>query len=169
MNKPLFDFVADKANNTLVIKREFDAPRQMVWDCYTKQEYLDQWFAPKPFTTKTKSMDFSNGGHWHYAMIDPDGNHYWGYTTYNNIKPIDTYQTEDAFSNEAGEINTELPQAKWEVTFKDFNALTIVETIVYYNSLQDLETIINMGMQEGMKATLEKLDELLLSLKNETR
>lgn len=69
----LSEFLVDKENNTLTLRREFAAPRQMVWDCYTKQELLDQWFAPRPMTTKTKSMDFSPGGHWIYGMIAPDG------------------------------------------------------------------------------------------------
>lgn len=165
MNRLQFDFLVDKDNNTLTIRREFAAERQLVWDCYTKQELLDQWFAPKPFTTKTKSMDFSNGGHWHYAMIDQDGNHYWGYTTYNNINPIDSYATADAFCDENGKIDNDLPTAKWEVTFTDKGENSVVQTIVYYASLNDLETVINMGMEEGMMSTLEKLDELLLTLK----
>jgi uncharacterized protein YndB with AHSA1/START domain len=160
-----FDFLANKENNTLTIRREFAAGRQLVWDCYTKAELLNQWFAPKPFTTKTKSMDFSKGGHWHYAMIDPaNGAEYWGWTEYTDIQAIDSYQTLDAFSNEAGEVNTELPRAKWIVTFTDKGAHTLVETVVTYASLQDLETTINMGMQEGMASTLEKLDELLRNL-----
>ena len=53
----LFDFIANKENNTLTIRREFAAKRQLVWDCHTKSELLDRWFAPKPLTTKTKSMD----------------------------------------------------------------------------------------------------------------
>ena len=68
-----FDFLVDKKKNTITVRREFAANRQLVWDCYTKSELLDQWFAPKPFTTKTKSMEFNDGGHWIYAMIDPDG------------------------------------------------------------------------------------------------
>ena len=68
MNNPLlFNFLVNKENNTLTITREFAAPRQLVWDCYTKCELLDQWFAPKPLSAKTKSMDFRNGGHWHLA------------------------------------------------------------------------------------------------------
>lgn len=160
-----FDFLVNRDNNTLTIRREFAAERQLVWDCYTKQELLDQWFAPKPFSTKTKSMDFRNGGHWHYAMIDQDGNHYWGYMEYHNVHRIDSYETLDAFSNEAGEINTDLPSAKWFVKFLDKEKHALVETIVQYASLADLETIINMRMEEGMKLTLEKLDDLLLSIK----
>jgi uncharacterized protein YndB with AHSA1/START domain len=161
-----FDFLADKKNNTLTIVREFNAQRQLVWDCYTKQELLNQWFAPKPFTTKTKSMDFSDGGHWHYAMVAPDGNEYWGYTKYYDVYPIDFYRTTDAFCDSEGTINQDLPSAKWLVTFEDKGKNAMVTTLVTYDSLNDLETIINMGMKEGMMATLEKLDELLLTLKN---
>lgn len=160
-SKLQFDFIADKENNTLTIVREFNGSRQLVWDCYTKSELLDQWFAPAPFTTKTKSMEFRPGGHWHYAMVDPSGQEYWGYTEYLTIDPIDNYTALDAFTNEAGEINMELPRAKWNVTFRDSGENAVVETIVYYNSLSDLETIIQMGMKEGMTATLEKLDVLL--------
>lgn len=165
MNRLQFDFLADKNNNTLTIRREFAAERQLVWDCHTKAELLNLWFAPKPFSTKTKSMDFSEGGHWHYAMIDPEGKEYWGFTSYTKIRPIDYYETLDAFSDESGEINTELPRAKWEVTFADKGQNTLVETVVFYASLNDLETVVNMGMQEGTTLTLEKLDELLAQLK----
>lgn len=165
MNSNLqFDFLVDKEKNTLTIRREFLAGRQLVWDCYTKKELLDQWFAPKPLTTKTKSMDFSEGGHWHYAMVEPNGTEYWGWTEYIRIKAIDFYTSLDAFSNAEGEINKDLPRAHWLVTFTDKGDNTMVETIVTYNSLADLETVIQMGMKEGMTATLEKLDELLLTL-----
>jgi uncharacterized protein YndB with AHSA1/START domain len=157
-----FDFIADKEKNTLTVRREFLAGRQLVWDCYTKSELLDQWFAPAPLTTKTKSMDFREGGHWHYAMVEPNGTEYWGYTEYVKIKPIDYYTTLDAFSNEAGEINKDLPRAEWVVTFTDKEENALVETVVTYASLSDLETVIQMGMEQGMMATLQKLDELLL-------
>lgn len=165
MNKLQSDFLVDKENNTLTIIREFAADRQLVWDCYTKQELLEQWFAPKPFTTKTKSMDFKNGGHWHYAMVGPDGQEYWGYTQYYDIMPIDEYKTTDAFCDSEGTINKDLPEAKWHVRFQDNGENAIVNTLVQYASLNDLEKVINMGMRDGMLATLEKLDELLLTLK----
>ncbi len=157
-----FDFITDKENNRLNLKREFAANRQLVWDCHTKAELLNQWFAPQPLTTKTKSMDFSEGGHWHYAMIDPtSGAEYWAYTDYVTINAIDGYTTLDSFSNEAGSINKDLPSAKCLVTFKEKGEHTLVETVVQYNSLNDLETVIQMGMKEGMISTLERLDDLL--------
>src|SRR5690606_9035174 len=129
-----------------------------------KAELLNQWFAPKPFTTRTKSMDISNGGHWQYAMGDPEGKECWGWTEYKNIHPNDSYETLDAFSDEESTLNKDLPAAEWTVSFTDKNEHTLVETLVQYDSLEGLETVLQMGMKEGMTATLEKLDELLIQL-----
>lgn len=163
----LFDFIADKEKNTITVKREFAAERQLVWDCHTKSELLDQWFAPKPFTTKTKKMEFREGGCWHYAMVDPNGTEYWGLTDYLSIKPIDQYTALDAFSDAEGAINPDLPRATWVVDFEDYNENSLVTTVVTYQSLADLETVLNMGMQEGLTSTLERLDDLLTILKKQ--
>lgn len=163
-NNLQFNFLVDKVKNTLTMRREFLANRQLVWDAYTKSELLDQWFAPKPLTTKTKVMDFREGGYWLYAMVEPNGTEYWGRTDYQKIYPIDKYTALDAFTDESGVINPDLPRAEWDVSFEDLGENALVQTVVTYKSLSDLETVINMGMEEGMKLTLEKLDELLAKL-----
>lgn len=159
-----FDFVVDKDNNTITITREFLAGRQLVWDAYTKSELLDRWFAPKPLTTKTKSMDFREGGYWLYAMVEPNGTEYWGRMDYEKIKPIDSYSGLDGFCDATGTLNPQLPRAQWDVSFRDAGENAVVETVVTYQSLADLETVIKMGMQEGLTSTLERLDELLATL-----
>lgn len=165
-SKTKTNFIVDKKNNTLTIKRNFNANRQLVWDCYTKSEYLEKWFAPKPLTAKTKEMDFRVGGHWLYAMIEPNGTEHWGRTDFTEIQPIDYYKSLDGFCDENGKLNPNMPRAKWHVTFKDLDQNSQVETVVTYNSLQDLETVIQMGMEAGLNSTLERLDELLVSLTN---
>ncbi len=164
MSNLQFDFLVDKEKNTITVKREFAAERPLIWECYTQSEMLDQWFAPEPFTTKTKSMDFREGGHWHYAMVDPDGKEYWGWTEYSKIQPIDFYETLDAFSDSEGNINKDLPRAEWHVQFTDKGENTLVVTTVQYDSLEALNQVINMGMKEGLTSTLERLDQLLLSV-----
>jgi len=164
-NNLQFDFIADKKKNTLTVRREFLADRETVWDCYTKSELLDKWFAPAPLTTKTKSFDFSEGGHWHYALVEPNGNEYWSYTSYLKIRPIDYYTALDAFSNAAGEINQDMPRAEWLVTFTSKGPNALVETVVTYQSLEDLEKVVGMGLEQGMSATLEKLDRLLETMR----
>ena len=85
-NKLLFEMLANKQNNTLTIRREFAADRALVWDCYTKSELLDQWFSPKPLTTRTKSMDFSEGGHWRFVFTGPDGKQYKNHLAFQKIE-----------------------------------------------------------------------------------
>lgn len=159
-----FDFLVDMQKSSLTVRREFAAKRQLVWDCYTKRELLDQWFAPKPLTTKTKHMEFKPGGYWHYAMITPDGQAFWSRQDYQTINPIDGYAALDAFSDETGAVNPDLPRARWDVTFTDANERTLVTTVVFYNSPEDVQKVIDMGMKEGLSSTLERLDELLLTL-----
>ena len=156
-----FDFVADRSKGALTISREFDAGRQLVWDCHTKQELLDQWFAPKGLTTQTKHMDFRNGGYWHYAMITPDGQRFWNRLDYLAIDPIDTYEAMDGFCDETGAISPEMPRSKWVVTFADAADRTIVTTAVQYDSPDGLQKAIEMGLEGGMASTMERLDELL--------
>jgi len=156
-----FEFLADMTTQTLTVRREFAAKRPLVWDCHTKSELLDRWFAPKPLTTKTKHMDFRAGGHWHYVMITPDGEHYWNRWDYQSITPIDGYVAFDGFCDEAGNVNPEMPRSKMDVTFADCGDKTLVTTVVQYASAEDLQKVIDMGMKEGLASTLERLDELL--------
>ncbi|MDQ3073423.1 MAG: SRPBCC domain-containing protein, partial [Bacteroidota bacterium] len=58
----------DAKNNRLQITREFAAPVEQVWNAWTNSEILDLWWAPKPWKTETKSMNFSVGGRWLYSM-----------------------------------------------------------------------------------------------------
>lgn len=160
-----FDFLVDRQSNTITVKREFAAKRQLVWDCYTRSELLDRWFAPRPLATRTKSMDFREGGHWHYAMIMPDGTEYWSRQDYVSIQPLERYTARDVFSDETGAVNPVLPQSQLDITFTEFGEHTLVQTIVTYASLADLEKVIEMGIRDGLTSTLERLDELLMTLK----
>jgi hypothetical protein len=61
-NNLLFDFTVDKAAKKVFITREFYVDHSLVWDAFTKAEILDQWVAPKPWSSKTKHMNFEVGG-----------------------------------------------------------------------------------------------------------
>jgi uncharacterized protein YndB with AHSA1/START domain len=166
MNKNLvFDFFVDKENKTITVKREFAAELPLVWDAYTKSEILDQWWAPKPWKARTKTMDFREGGHWHYAMLGPEGEEHWALANYQNIQIRKKFTGLDAFADADGNVNKDLPQSKWEVTFTDKGQVTLVELHISYPDLAQLEATIKMGFKEGLAMAMEGLDELLPSLK----
>jgi uncharacterized protein YndB with AHSA1/START domain len=159
-----FDFIASKDQSTITIKREFAAQRQLVWDCHTKRELLDRWFAPKGLTTRTKHMDFREGGYWHYAMITPDDQKFWNRLDYKTIQPIDRYTARDGFCDETGKVNPNMPGADWDVSFAEAKERTLVTTLVRYTSPDGLQAAIDMGLKDGLASTLERLDDLLSEL-----
>ncbi|MDB4991749.1 MAG: Activator of Hsp90 ATPase 1 family protein [Myxococcaceae bacterium] len=57
----------------IVLSRVFEAPRELVFAAWTKEEHLTKWFGPKGFTTKTHEFDLKIGGRWRFDMIAPDG------------------------------------------------------------------------------------------------
>ena len=160
-----FDFSVDKDNRTITVTREFAAERPLVWDAYTKSEILDQWWGPKPWKAQTKSMDFRDGGTWLYAMIGPEGEEHWSIVDYTKIQPQRSFAGLDAFSDENGNINNDMPRSKWEVSFEDKGVHTEVKMHISYDDLEQLEETIKMGFKEGLSLGMEQLDELLPTLK----
>jgi uncharacterized protein YndB with AHSA1/START domain len=160
MNSPLFfDFTVDKATKTVNITREFDAPLSLVWDAFTKAEYLDQWVAPKPWTSRTKVMDFREGGRRFYAMVSPEGQERWSIQKYTSISPKTNFKMVNAFADE--HENPELPGSDWDYTFSEQLERTTVHITIYNESLARMERMIEMGFTEGFKASLINLDKLL--------
>jgi len=160
-NDLLFDFTVDKTAQTVTINREFDADLSLVWDAFTKQELLDQWYAPKPLVSKTKFMDFKVGGRRLYAMITPEGQERWGIQTYTSISPKTNFKMFNAFSDKDG--NPELPGSEWDLTFSEQNGITKVSITIYNESLERMERVLE-GFKQGFTSTLNNLENLLVTL-----
>lgn len=159
--KLFYDFTVDKATNTINIKREFAANRSTVWDCYTKSEFLDQWWMPSPWKSKTKSMDFREGGRWHYAAVGPNGEEHWSIASYVKIEPKELFIANDAFGDADGNINPQLPQSIWKMNFSDLDENTLVHGIMEFPDLAQLEQTIAMGFKEGLEMAMQNLDLML--------
>jgi len=160
-----FDFSVDKENKTITVKREFAAEVALVWQAYTQSEILDRWWAPRPWKARTKTMDFREGGSWHYAMVGPEGEEHWALANYITIQPQKNFTGLDAFADAEGNVNKDLPQSKWDVNFTDKGEVTLVEFRITFSDLAQLETTLQMGFKEGLTAAMEGLEELLPSLK----
>lgn len=157
----LFDFSVDKENKTITVKREFAAELPMVWDAWTKPELLDQWWAPKPFRAQTKAMDFREGGYWLYVMIGPKNEEFWSRADYHTIRDQKSFSALDGFCDENGTINPDFPRSNWTNSFSENAGTTIVNVVIKYDKLADLEKIIEMGFKEGFTAGLNNLEQLL--------
>jgi uncharacterized protein YndB with AHSA1/START domain len=164
-NNLLFDFTVDKSINTVFVSREFAADQASVWKTFTTKEILDQWWAPKPWLSKTKRMNFAIGGRRFYAMVSPEGEEHWSIQDFTFISPITNFKFFDAFADKDENINTALPTAEWDLSFSERNGTTTVKIVIKHRSLTDLEQIIQMGFKEGFTMTLNELDNLLINFK----
>lgn len=161
----VIDFTVNKENKTITVNREFAAGLSLVWDAYTKSAILDQWWAPKPWKARTKSMDFSVGGTWLYAMVGPEGEEHWSIARYTQIEPQKSFTGWDAFTDPEGTINPEMPQSKWETSFKAQGDHTLVTFEITYDDLSQLEATLQMGFKEGFISAMENLDEIFANKK----
>ena len=153
------DFIVDKQTRTVSITKEFAFELSLVWDAYTKPELLDQWWAPKPMTSRTKAMDFEVGGRRFYAMVSPDGDERWAVQKYTSITPKTNFKFFNAFADK--DENLELPGSDWNLTFTEHNGKTTVSVSIYNESLERMERVIAMGFQQGAEAQLQNLEDLL--------
>jgi len=163
MNDLLFDFTLDKSKKTVFINREFNADLSLVWDAFTKQEILDQWWAPKPLASKTKVMNFKVGGRRFYAMVSPEGQEVgWSIQKYTSISPKTNFKFLNAFADK--DENPELPGSEWDLSFSEENGKTKVSISIYNESLERMEKMIEMGFKEALMMTLKSLGDLLATL-----
>ena len=161
-NNLLFDFTVDKSTNSVFVNREFDADLSLVWDAFTKQEILDQWWAPKPWSSKTKIMNFEVGGRRFFAMVSPEGQERWLVQKYTSISPKTNFKTLNAFADK--DENPELPGSDWDLNFSEQNGTTKVSITIKNESLARLEKMIEMGFKEGFAMTMKNLEDLLTTL-----
>ncbi len=163
MNSLLFDFSVDKSTNSVLITREFDAELSLVWDAFTNQEILDQWWAPKPWASKTKFMNFKVGGRRFYAMVSPDGQESWSIQDYTSISPKTNFKYLSVFADK--DENPHLPGSNWDLNFSEQNGITKVSITIHNESKERFEKMLEMGFKEGFTMTLNELSELLSTLK----
>ena len=160
------DFIFDKQTKTVSITKEFAFELSLVWDAYTKPELLDQWWAPKPLTSRTKVMDFRVGGRRFYAMVSPDGQELgWAIQKYTSISPKTNFKFFNAFADE--EENPQLPGSDWDLNFSEQDGTTKVSISIYNESLERLEKGLEMGFKEGTMSQLDNLEDLLTKLSRE--
>lgn len=156
------DFIVDKEAKTVAITREFAAELSLVWDAYTKPELLDQWWAPKPWISRTKVLDFKVGGRRFYAMVSPEGVERWSVQKYTSITPKTNFKLFNAFADK--DETPELPGSDWDLNFSELDGTTKVSISIYNESLERLERMIELGFKEGISAQLKNLEELLVTL-----
>jgi uncharacterized protein YndB with AHSA1/START domain len=99
-----------------IISRLFDAPRDLLWQCFTDPERMKHWWGPKGFTVIASKMDLRVGGTYHYGMKAPDGSPMWGLFTYREIVPRERLVFVNSFSDANGGVTRHPMAPTWPLT-----------------------------------------------------
>lgn len=150
----------DLKQKKILITREFNAPLERVWQCWTTSNLLDEWWAPKPWKAKTTSMDFREGGRWNYAMVGPDGTENYVRVDFISVVSNKSFTAYDVFCDDKGNVNNDLPGMEWKCEFTGTGSGTSVKVELTFATEADLEKIVEMGFEEGFTSALGNLDEL---------
>lgn len=157
----------DLENKKLVISYEVTAPKEKVWRAYADKEWFERWWGPEGWVTTTKEFDFVSGGRVHYGMKCVDENQgewfnqeSWGLMALESVDAPNKFEYIDYFSDADGTLNQELPALKIVNEFIEENGKTRVVSTCYADNAEQIEELIKMGMIEGYKSQLNRIEVL---------
>jgi uncharacterized protein YndB with AHSA1/START domain len=155
----------ETTDKEIIFTRIFDAPRELVFETYTTCEHLMNWWGPHTWPLNYCKIDFREGGSWHYCMKGPKPeDEAWGILFYNEIIEPEKIVYNDHFSDENGEINSELPSNDTTITFTSKSDQTIVKVVTRVDSKDEVDKMVEMGMIEGFTETWDRLEEHLATI-----
>ena len=149
------------SDQEILITRTFDAPRELVWQMWTKAEHLQHWWGPEGWTLPVCEVDFRPGGTWLYCMQGPDGMQSCGKATYLEIEAPERIVYEDAFVDADGNVFEEMPVGHSLLKFVEEGGKTTVMNTVRYPTKTDRDKVIEMGMEAGIDQTFNRLEVYL--------
>ncbi|MGZ4904689.1 MAG: SRPBCC family protein [Halobacteriota archaeon] len=165
MKKNLTKITAEPAKQELIVTREFDAPRELVFRAFTDPDLYVQWLGPRGLTTTLETFEPRSGGSWRYVQTDEDGNAFAFHGVNHEVLPperiIHTFEFEGL--PETGHVT--LQRARFEEVPGDRTRLTSQSVFL---SVEDRDGMLQSGMEEGINESYERLDELLEKLKKRT-
>jgi uncharacterized protein YndB with AHSA1/START domain len=159
-----------------VISRELDAPRELVWECFTRPERMKEWWGPTGVKIAKSDMDLRVGGTYHYGMETPDGKVMWGRQVFREITPPERLVFINSFSDEAGGLGRHPLAPSWPLemmsifTFEEMPDGKTKFTVHWspYNATEEEQATFDAGhasMTGGWSGTMDKLEAYLPTAK----
>ncbi len=155
----------------LILERVFDAPCELVFKAFSEAEHLKHWWGPRGWTLTVCNIDFRPSGTWHYCMkcIDEKQGDFYGYESWGKAVYLEIVEAEkivyvDYFSDAEGNEAENMPSSKNTITFVEHEGKTKLVSRAQYASTEALKAVLDMGMEQGITETWDRLAEHLQSL-----
>jgi uncharacterized protein YndB with AHSA1/START domain len=152
----------DPEARTMTINSAFDAPIGAVWQLWENPRLLEQWWGPPTYPATFVEHDLTPGSIVTYFMTGPDGDKSGGWWRVVDVESPRRLEFEDGFADDAGKPNPELPTMSIRVSLDEQpGGATAMAIETTFPSLEAMEQMVTMGMEEGMTAALGQIDALL--------
>jgi uncharacterized protein YndB with AHSA1/START domain len=154
--------VKDPENLTMRITAEFGAPVERVWQVWADPRQLERWWGPPTYPATVADHDLTPGGTVSYFMTGPEGDKFHGWWRITAADAPRTLEFEDGFADDTGRPNSAMPTTTIRVTLADQDGGgTRMEITSTFSDAEAMEQLVTMGMEEGMKAAMGQIDEIL--------
>ena len=158
----IVEITKDLPNATLVVSSVFSASPERVWRLWADPRQLERWWGPDPYPATVVDHDLRPGGHVAYYMTGPEGDQHKGYWHVLEVEPPRRLVFEDGFADDSGSPNDQLPVSRAEVTIEAVDETrTRLTLTTVYDTTAELELVLAMGMEEGIRTAFEQVLELL--------
>jgi uncharacterized protein YndB with AHSA1/START domain len=143
----------------ILITREFDAPKHLVYKAWTTPELVERWWTARRGAMKLAEIDLRVGGAWRYVMIAEGGDEVGFHGEYREIVPNERLVSTEVYEGypDAEALNT--------LTLTEENGRTTLEVLVQHSNKEERDFHINSGMEGGMQDAMDLLEEVANSLR----
>lgn len=158
---PITSVATDVATLTMRIVADFDASVERLWNAYADPRQLEKFWGPPSWPATFFRHDFFTGGRAAYTMNGPDGASAGGYWEFLSVEPGRSFEVLDGFADAEGATNTDMPVIRALFEFEATDAGSRLTTTTYFPSLEALEQLVKMGMEEGTRSAMVQIDGVL--------
>ena len=149
----------DSLTTTLVA--DFAASVEEVWQLWDDPRKLERWWGPPTYPATFEKHDLSEGGEVTYFMTGPQGDQPRGWWRVTSVDPPTSLEFTDGFANDDGTPNDDLPVVKVEMRLSEHAGGTRMEIRSAFDSREDMDKLVEMGMLEGLQQSVGQMDALL--------
>jgi uncharacterized protein YndB with AHSA1/START domain len=147
---------------TMTVTAEYDVPVERAWQLWADPRQLERWWGPPTYPATVEQHDLSPGGTVAYYMTSPEGEKYRGWWQVLESSPPRTLLVKDGFADADGNANADLPTTVMRVSIEDRDGGGVIVTVLStFPSLEALEQLLAMGMEEGLMAAMGQIDAIL--------
>jgi uncharacterized protein YndB with AHSA1/START domain len=147
---------------TMTITVEFDVPVERAWQLWADPRQLERWWGPPTYPATVVDHDLVPGGRVSYFMTGPEGDKYHGYWEVRAVDPPKRLELEDGFADDSGTPNTDMPATIMVMTLTPrAGGGTVMATESRYPSLEAMEQLVEMGMEEGITLAMGQIEGIL--------